>query len=84
MKRMKPKHLGRFTTKASAEIHILNEEVEVIGAPERKYRVIWKRADNGTTGVLFPGPLSHREAVTCKSKVTPQPWRQDMLEEIKS
>lgn len=48
----------------------------------RMYRVVWIRDDNKTRGVLFPGPLTHREACVALGKVTPHPWRRDMLEEI--
>lgn len=30
-------------------------------------------------GTLFPGPLTHKEACTCKSKLTSYPWRMETL-----
>lgn len=48
----------------------------------RTYRVIWKRDDNGTRGVHCPGPFTHDEACTVLRKLSPQPWRRDLLEEI--
>jgi hypothetical protein len=47
----------------------------------KTFRVIGKTA-KGDTVVLFPGPLTHAEACRCKSALTPQPWRTDMLEGI--
>ncbi len=49
---------------------------------ERLYRVVWIRDDKGTRGVLFPGPLTHREAMTVVRKTTKYPWRRLMIEEI--
>jgi len=51
---------------------------------DRRYRVIWKRDDKGTRGVLAPGPFTHREAVAVLRKQRPQPWRRDLLEEFES
>ena len=52
-------------------------------AAERMYRVLWVRDDRKTSGVLFPGPLTHKEAMTVISKTTPYNWRRLMLEEIR-
>lgn len=52
------------------------------GARGRRYRVIWVRDDKGTSGVIAPGPFTHKEAVTVLSKVTKRPWRRDLLQEI--
>ena len=49
---------------------------------ERLYRILWIRDDKKTRGVLFPGPLTHKEACTCLSKTTRYPWRREQLEEI--
>ena len=49
----------------------------------KNYRVIWVRDSAGTSGVLFPGPLSHEEAITCIRKTTPHKWRRIMVEEIR-
>lgn len=48
----------------------------------RKYRVVWRSVNGYSRGVSFPGPLTHKQAVTCKSKLTPRSERLDMLEEI--
>jgi hypothetical protein len=48
----------------------------------RLYRVVWKRDDRGTSGVLAPGPFTHAEAVTVLSKITKYPWRRVLLEEV--
>jgi hypothetical protein len=53
-------------------------------SPEkRRYRVIWRRPDTGTSGILFPGPLTHHEARKVLASVTKYPWREEMVEEIK-
>ena len=49
---------------------------------EKLYRVIWKRDDLGTAGILFPGPLTHREATTASSKSTRHGGRHHVLEEL--
>lgn len=50
--------------------------------PQRTYRIVGIRKRDNRRVILFPGPLTHREACTCKSKLTPYPWRLDLLEEI--
>lgn len=46
----------------------------------RLFRIIWKRAQS--SGVLFPGPLTHEEACSCLRSLTRYPWRMELLEEL--
>ena len=48
----------------------------------RLSRVVGVRDDNGTRVVHCPGPFTHDEACIVLTKMCPQPWRRDMVEEI--
>lgn len=64
--------------------------------PDTRYRVIFviddpslffrvfKRDPSQRKGILFPGPLTLKEAQTCLSKTTSFPWRRDVIQEIRS
>lgn len=48
----------------------------------RFYRVTGTNRNTGKVTIVFPGPLTHAEAVQCKWAITPARWRCDALEEL--
>jgi hypothetical protein len=48
----------------------------------KQHRILWVRPDKKTSGVLFPGPLGHKEALACLRSLTRYPWRLEILQPI--
>jgi hypothetical protein len=69
-------------THATKKKHLDRDIDHALGKREKMYRVVAVRDDKKWRGVLFPGPLTHKEAETVMKKTTKYPWRRLVLEEI--